>query len=160
MPEDAEIWTGRLPATNASWEHAAPTLTRVAGRLRRGGALTRSPYAPAFTQGAIFSPHLAFVVTRQGASALGLPAGRISLRSSRSVHERKPWKHLPDLTGVVETEFVRPFYTGENVFPYRVGDAGLVIAPCNMRGMLDRAQIELSPGFNQWWARRGDMGTA
>ena len=31
---------------------------------------------------------------------------------------------LSDFAGVVETEFVRPFYTGENVFPYRVGENG------------------------------------
>lgn len=157
MPEEAEIWTGRLPTTNASWEQANPTLTRTQGRLRRGGALTRSPYAPAFTQGAIFSPHLAFVVEEQSASALGLPAGRISIRSSRSVYERKPWKQLPDLTGVVESEFVRPFYTGENVFPYRTGETGLVVVPCNARGISDRAQIELSPGFNQWWERAEEI---
>ena len=94
MPEEAQIWTGRLPATNATWEQAEAALSRQIGRLRRGGKLTRSPYASAFTQGAIFSPHLAFVVVEQSATALGLPAGRISIRSSRSVYERKPWKEL------------------------------------------------------------------
>jgi hypothetical protein len=157
MPEEAGIWTGRLPTTNASWEQARATLTRAVGRLRRGGALTRSPYAPAFTQGAIFSPHLAFVVAEQSASALGLPAGRISIRSSRSVYERLPWKQLPDLSGVVESEFVRPFFTGENVFPYRVGEPGKVVVPCNARGMLNSSQIELSPGFSQWWERSAEL---
>jgi len=153
MPEAAQIWTGRLPAPNASWQQAAAVLTRAEGRLRRAGALTRSPYAPAFTQGAIFSPHLAFIVAEQSASTLGLPAGRISIRSSRSVYEPKPWKHLPDLAGVVESEFVRPCYSGDSVFPYRVGEPSLVAVPCNARGIVDKAQIELSPGFNQWWER-------
>ena len=153
MSEDAQLWTGRLPATNAKWDQANAVLNREGGRLSRSGTLTQSPYASAFTQGAVFSPHLAFVVAEQGASALGLPAGRVSVCSSRSVHEKKPWKQLPSLAGVVESEFVRPFYAGENVFPYRVGETGLVVVPCNAHGILDRTQIELSPGFNHWWER-------
>ena len=88
MSEEAQVWTGRLPATNATWDQANAVLTREGGRLSRSGTLTRSPYASAFTQGAVFSPHLAFVVAEQSASALGLPAGRVSICSSRSVHEK------------------------------------------------------------------------
>ena len=157
MPEEAQIWTGRLPATNAAWDQASAAITRESGILRRGSTLTRSPYSSAFTQGAIFSPHLAFVVAEQSAPALGLPAGRISVCSSRSVYERKPWKELPSLAGVVESDFVRPFYTGENVLPYRVGETGLVVVPCDTCGVLDTAQIELSPGFNQWWERAQEV---
>ena len=157
MPEEAQIWTGRLPATNAIWEDANAALVRRNGRLRRGSSLTRSPYASAFTQGATFSPHLVFVVAEQSAPALGLPAGRVSVCSSRSVYERKPWKQLPSLSGVVESELVRPFYNGENVFPYRVGGTGMVVVPCNNRGLLNNAEIELSPGFSQWWERAEEV---
>ena len=157
MPEEAQIWKGRLPATNATWDEATAVLTREGGRLSRTSTLTRSPYASAFTQGAIFSPHLAFVVAEQRASALGLPAGRVSVCSSRSVYEKKPWKHLPSLDGVIESEFVRPIYAGENVFPYRVGETGLVVVPCDTHGILDRTQIELSPGFNHWWERAAEV---
>jgi hypothetical protein len=153
MPGEAEIWTGRLPMPNASWERASAALTRTAGRLRRSGTLTRSPYAPAFTQGATFTPHFMFVVERQAVSALGIPAGRVAIRSSRSVHEKRPWRLLPDLGGVVESEFVRPYYNGDSVFPYRAHDPGLVVLPCNRAGILSESQIELSPGLHQWWER-------
>ena len=153
MPDDAVIWTGRLPITNASWEQARSTLERAVGRLRRIGVLTRSPYEPAFTQGATFTPHFMFVVERQAVSALGIPAGRVAIRSSRSVYEKQPWRSLPDLAGVVESEFVRPFYNGDNVLPYRSEGFGLVVIPCGRSGLLSSADIELSPGFNQWWQR-------
>ena len=151
MPEDAEIWTGRLPTTNAAWDQAKDAIVRKEDRVRRGNSLTQSPYASAFIQGAIFSPHLAFVVAKQKESALGLPAGHVSIVSSRSVYERKPWKHLDSHTGVVESEFVRPFYSGENVFPFRVGESGSVVLPCDEVGILERSKIELFPGFNRWW---------
>jgi SAM-dependent methyltransferase len=103
MPEEAEIWTGRLKSTNATWAEAEDWLKRSPGKLRHTRQLTKSPYAPAFTQGAIFAPRLAFVVEKQEAGALGLPAGMIAIRSSRSVQEKEPWKNLPDLTGTVES---------------------------------------------------------
>ena len=156
MPETAQVWTGRLPAANASWDAVSGSLDRQPGLLRRGG-LSKSPYASAFTQGAIFSPHLAFVVEEQSASSLGMPAGRVAIRSSRSVYERRPWKQLPDMTGVVESEFIRPFYSGEHVFPFRVNGTGKVAVPCGSRGMLARDRIELSPGFNQWWEKAEEI---
>ena len=153
MPEEAQIWTGRLPAPNVHWEEANAALVRTDGRLRRAGTLVRSPYAPAFTQGATFTPHFMFVVEPQTATALGIPAGRVAIRSSRSVYEKKPWRSLPDLTGVVESEYVRPYYNGDSVFPYRANDPGLVVLPCNRTGVVTASQIELTPGFHQWWER-------
>lgn len=159
MPEAAEVWTGRLSFTNASWDETSDFLGREAGTLRRG-EISESPYASAFTQGAIFSPHLVFVVAEQGASALGMPAGRTAIQSSRSVYEQKPWKELPDQTGVIETEFLRPFYSGEHVFPFRVEGTGLVAVPCGARGILDEARIQLSPGYSQWWEKAEELWEA
>ena len=153
MPEEAQIWTGRLPAPNVHWDDAAASLIRAVGTLRRTGSIVRSPYAPAFTQGAVILPRVAFVVERQNVSALGIPHGRVSIISSRSVQEKKPWKSVESLTGVVETEFLRPILTGENVFPYRVEGEILSVIPCSSRDLLNSDKIELSPGLQQWWGR-------
>ncbi len=157
MPEDAEIWTGRLPATNASWGQADSAITRAAGRLRRGGTLSQSPYAPAFTQGATFTPHFMFVVERQAAPALGMPSGRLPVRSSRSVYEKKPWRFIENMSGVVESEFVRPYLNGDNLFPYRINGNGSVLLPCNRNGFLEEGEIELSPGLHSWWSRSVEL---
>jgi hypothetical protein len=157
MPEEVEVWTGRMQTANASWEKASEWIKRTPGKARRVGQLVKSPYSPAFTQGATFTPRFAFVVERQEASTLGLPAGRLSVRSSRSVQEKKPWKNLADITGVIESEFVRPFYTGENVFPYRLGEPQFAVIPCNKTGILDSATIEMKPGLHQWWQKAEDL---
>jgi hypothetical protein len=153
MPAQTEIWTGRLEAANASWSNASHWISRKLGKVRHVGKLTKSLYAPAFTQGATFTPRLVFVVERQKVSALGLPAGRVAVRSSRSIQEKKPWKDLPTLSGVIETECVRPFFTGENVFPYIAGEPFLAVVPCGKSGLLQPSQIEMQPGLNQWWER-------
>ncbi|TIQ83755.1 MAG: hypothetical protein E5X44_28145 [Mesorhizobium sp.] len=157
MPEEAELWTGRLRTANISWPEAKESLTRTNGKVRHIGQLTKSPYAPAFTQGATVLPRVAFVVEKQAASALGLPQGRIAVRSSRSVQEKKPWKSLPDITGVVESEFVRPYFTGDNVYPFRTGDPMLAVIPCGVRGKLEQGKIDLHPGLQQWWSRAEEI---
>jgi N-6 DNA Methylase len=151
MPSEAQIWTGRVGSPYASWTEASGWFTRKSGVVRRVGQLDKSPYAPAFTQGATFTPRFIFVVEKREAGSLGLPSGKVAVQSSRSVQEKKPWKDLPDLTGVVESEFVRPFYSGDNMFPFRAGPPQLAIIPCNKSGLLNDARIEMNPGLHQWW---------
>lgn len=157
MPDEVQIWNGRLSSTNAPWSKASAWLSRTPGKVRHVGQVSKSPYSPLFTQGATFTPRVAFVVETQQTSPLGLPQGRVAIRSSRSVQEKKPWKDEPDLTGVVETEFVRPFFTGDNIYPFRAGPPLLAVLPCNSRGILDHGLIELHPGIQQWWGRANEM---
>ena len=57
----------------------------------------------------------------------------MSVQSDRSVYEKKPWKDLPSLTGIVEKKFVRPAYSGESVFPYLIGQPLQAVAPVQLR---------------------------
>ena len=100
----------------------------------------------------MFLPRLAFFVEKQQSSPLGLPAGRIGVVSSRSTNEKKPWKDLKSLMGVVETEFVRPVLSGESLLPYRISADLLAVVPCDPRQLLSEpGVIELHPGLEQWW---------
>jgi hypothetical protein len=153
MPEEIEIWTGKLLSVNATWAVASESLKRKLGKVRHVGQLTKSPYAPFFTQGATFVPRVAFVVSEQTSSPLGISQGRVAVRSLRSVQEKKPWKDLSDLSGVVETEFVRPFFTGDNVYPFRVGKPMLAVIPCDKTSLLGQENIDLYAGLQQWWSQ-------
>jgi SAM-dependent methyltransferase len=153
MPEEVQIWTGKLKSINATWTVASEWLSRKPGKVRHVGELTKSPYAPLFTQGATFVPRVAFVVREQASSPLGISQGRVAVRSLRSVQEKKPWKDLPDLSGVVETEFVRPFFTGDNVYPFLVGKAFLAVIPCDTKTLLIQENVDLYPGLQQWWSQ-------
>lgn len=160
MPDEVQIWTGKLESINANWTAASESLTRKAGKVRHVGQLTKSPYAPFFTQGATFVPRVAFVVSEKQSSPLGISQGRVAVQSLRSVQEKKPWKNLPDLSGVVETEFVRPFFTGDNVYPFRVGQPMLAVVPCDKSSLLGQESIDLYPGLQQWWSQATDLWEA
>jgi len=157
MPDQVEIWTGRLEALNAPWSSAAGWLKRVNGKVRHVSQLTKSPYAPRFTQGATLVPLLAFVVSEKDSSPLGLSQGRMAVQSQRSVYEKKPWKDLPALSGVVESQFVRPLFAGENVFPFSIGKPLLAVIPCDNTTLFDQESIDLYPGLQQWWGQASQV---
>jgi len=152
MPERTEVWKGRLQQSNATWVTASEWLTRTPGLVRRTGQIERSPYSRFFTQGATLVPRMAFMVDLQASGPLGLPQGRLAVRSSRSVQEKKPWKNLPSISAVVESEFVRPMINGENLYPFRVGEPSLAVVPCTRERLLSDQEIEEQVGLQQWWA--------
>jgi hypothetical protein len=152
MPLTTEVWKGQLNGANTGWSNAKSILTRETGQVRRVNREAQSAYAPDFTQGAVFAPRLLFLVERKRTSALGLPAGRVAVISSRSSYEKSPWKDLPSVDGVVESEFVRPVLYGENLLPYRLGDSLLAVVPCSSsEALAGPEKIDLYPGLSQWW---------
>lgn len=157
MPDEIQIWEGRLQETDASWNVTSSFLTRRSGRVRLSGQLEKSPYAERFTQGATFVPHFAFVVHEMATSALGISRGRKTVESSRSPYEKKPWKNLTGLTGVIESQFIRPFFTGDNIFPFSIGNPLHAVIPCDRAALLDRETIELYPGLHAWWSRASEL---
>lgn len=153
MTEQAEIWTGKLETVNAPWSVASAWLKRVPGKVRHLGESSKSPYAPSFTQGATILPLLAFFVNQKTSSPLGLSQGKVAVQSRRTVLEKKPWKNLPALEGAVEKRFIRPIFSGENVFPFSIGKPMLAVIPCDDKALLAQDDIDLNIGLQQWWAQ-------
>jgi N-6 DNA Methylase len=136
MTDRVEIWTGKTEMLNAPWSVASAWLKRVPGKVRHLGESSKSPYAPLFTQGATILPLLAFFVNQKQSSPLGLSQGKVAVQSRRSVLEKKPWKNLPALEGVIEKRFLRPIFSGENVFPFSIGKPMLAVIPCDDKSLL------------------------
>lgn len=153
MPLDATIFSGRIRRGESSLGQVEPHLERRAGRITISTG-ANSPYRSRFRQGAIFSPRLCFFVERRAAGPLGAVAGRTPIVSSRSVNEKQPWRGLPSIEGVVEDQFVRPMYSGENLLPYRIADPLLALVPA-VEGRLLRTDDEMAlyPGLADWWRR-------
>jgi hypothetical protein len=123
------------------------------GKVHQSGQISKSPYAPSFTQGAILAPYMAFVVSKKESSPLGISQGKIAVQSQRSAYEKKPWKNLPALSGAIETQFIRPLFSGDNVYPFSIGKPKLAVIPCDKQTLLSQDSIDLYPGLQQWWAQ-------
>ncbi|MGN8097695.1 N-6 DNA methylase [Methylobacterium sp. 22177] len=153
LPQAATIWSGRLPRANCSWSAAREAIERSVGDLRRLDEAVSSPFAERFSQGATFNPRVLFIVHRREAGPLGLQAGRVAVESSRSANEKLPYRELPPVRGVIESEFVRPVYSGENLLPYRVLSPLQAVIPCSADRSLSPREIDFHSGLRTWWAQ-------
>lgn len=151
MPVQAEVWEGALGRDASTWAMVQERVTRNRAEIQRVDGSRRSPYAARFAQGATLTPRAFFVVNERPSGPLGLPAGRRSIVSSRSIQENEPWCDLPDMEGVVEAEFIRPILSGENLFPYRTHESSLAVLPCGPNGMLSNEAVEVYSGLHEWW---------
>ncbi len=96
-----------------------------------------------------------FFVTRQAAGPLGMPAGKAAVRSLQRTNDKKPWKDLPPLEGVVETEFLRPVLLGESVLPFRIAETFEAVLPRDREGLMDGQsdRLDAYEGLASWWRR-------
>lgn len=118
----------------------------------------RSPYAARFSNGANLFPRLLFRVEDSPATGLGVPgvpAGRLAAQSKRSAAEKQPWKVLPALTGIVESEFLWPTLLGEQeqIVPFHMRAPERFVVPLTRTGdVLDgeHSKIDAYPGLASW----------
>ena len=168
MPAQALIWAGRAPHPHANIVTAG-LLTQSMGKLRVGSAADeRSPYSARFANGATLYPRVLMAVQPVAPTALGLPAGRMTVTSKRSATEKPPWKNLPDLTGTIETEFIWPTILGEHVVPFRLLEPDRFVVPLTRSGIVltgDHPKIDGYPGLAAWvrqaeslWSEHGRSG--
>jgi hypothetical protein len=96
-----------------------------------------------------------FFVTRQAAGPLGMSAGKVAVRSLQRNNDKKPWKGLPALEGVVEKQFLRPVLLGESVLPYRIVTTPPfeAVLPRDLDGLMDGQSDRLDgyEGLASWW---------
>lgn len=152
MPTEAVIYSGRI-GRGGSLSNVQPNLVATDGAVSiRTGA--RSPYSERFRQGAILAPRFMFFAERQAVGPLGAAAGQVAIASSRSVNEKKPWKAMATLEGVVEELFLHPLYSGETLLPYRNSHPLECVVPHDGTRLLrEREEIAVYPGLAEWWDR-------
>jgi hypothetical protein len=153
LPTEVVVWSGRVPEQNARWDAIRDCLAQAPGRARLAGDDPTSPWAERFRNGATIFPRFLFFVTRQAAGPLGIAAGKASVRSLQRSNDKKPWKDLPALEGVVETEFIRPVALGESVLPYRIAATFEAVLPRDREGLMDGQsdRLDAYEGLASWW---------
>ena len=88
LPTAITVWSGRVPQQNADWETAKSGLAQAPGTARPASDDLVSPWAARFRQGATIVPRMLFLVTRQPAGPLGMPAGRAAVRSLKRNNDK------------------------------------------------------------------------
>ena len=155
LPTEMAVWSGRVPEQNANWETVEPHLAQAPGKARPANDDPTSPWADRFRNGATIFPRFLFFVTRQAAGPLGMSAGKAAVRSLQRKNDKKPWKDLPALEGVVETEFLRPVLLGESVLPFRIATTFEAVLPWDWEGLMDGQsdRLDAYEGLASWWRK-------
>ena len=153
MPSTAQYWSGHGIGASAAWPDNRDLVDRVVETVPVFNSEYASPYRDRFSQGAVCVPRVLFTVNEEPAGPLGVRQGHCAVKSRRSAYEKKPWKDLDDLSGVVESEFVRPLLLGETVLPYRLRPPQLAVVPWSGKKLLHGGTegIGLYPGLSAWW---------
>jgi SAM-dependent methyltransferase len=153
LPTEATIWSGRVLGQNPSWANVKNQLNTTPGTVHLVNEDQVSPWSDRFRQGATIVPRLLFFVTRQEAGPLGMTAGSAAVRSLQRANDKKPWKELPALEGVVETEFIRPVLVGESVVPFRIAETFEAVIPRDRNGLMDGQsdRLDAYEGLAVWW---------
>lgn len=117
-----------------------------------------SPYAKRFRQGAILVPRMLVFVEEDPAGPLQ-PKTHVAIRSKRGSLEKRPWRDLPDHTGLVERIFELPAYLGEHCLPFRMLSPGNTIIPYDGKALLDgdSERIDRYPGLASWWRKAEEL---
>lgn len=155
LPPEIMVWSGRVPEQNANWDTVKSRLAQTTGISQQASDDPTSLWSDRFRQGATIVPRLLFLVTRQAAGPLGRAAGTAGVRSLQRNNDKKPWKDLPALEGVVETEFIRPVLLGESVIPFRIRETFEAVLPMDRQGLMDGQsdRLDAYEGLASWWRR-------
>ncbi|MFD2460539.1 N-6 DNA methylase [Amycolatopsis samaneae] len=160
LPRETIRFIGKLPRGTQSWQTVRQHLSKAEARLSLvDETLIDSPYKTRFENGATIYPRILFFVDIQQAGPLGLGRGRTSVRSTTSSNENSPWKELPRLEGVVETEFVRPVLLGESILAYRSLPPRHAVLPIEGSKLLsaETSTIEPYPRLTEWWSQAEEV---
>ncbi|MEU5563613.1 N-6 DNA methylase [Micromonospora musae] len=154
LPSITERWTGRLGGDARRWEQAAPSIHRELVPLGPAHP-AESPYKTHVRNGATIFPKILFFVETESGGRLGVGAGRHAVRSARSNLENAPWKELPSLEGVVESEFIRPVLLGETLLPYRILPAKKAVLPLDGSTLMTTpgSRLDYYFGLAEWWRK-------
>jgi hypothetical protein len=153
MPARAIGWAGKLPSHALDWPRAEGHLSRAGDDVALAHDAAESPYRSRFRQGATLVPRMLVMVEPAPDGPLGVATGQRRVRSSRSANEKRPWKDLPSLEGVVEEAFVRRVHLGETVVPYRALTPRTAVIALVDGELLDgeSERIDEFPGLARWW---------
>lgn len=154
IPKTVELWAGRMQRADVSWEIARPQLRITGGEVVPASTSSPvSPLASRFVQGATLVPRMICFVEKLPAGPLGLPMDEVRVRSRKTASEKEPWRSLPPLEGVLESQFVLPVHLGETILPYQALNPLQGVIPWDGKHLMDAShdRIRRYPGLDRWW---------
>ncbi len=124
---------GILPQKNARPAAAANALSQEEKEWPAGSASSDdqnfSYYYDKFKQGASLVPRRFNFVVKLRGGRLGASEETPLVRGLASNQDKFPWKDIDPPEGKIESQFLKPVYTGQSIAPFRVLGTNLAVIP-------------------------------
>ena len=152
MPKSSIRWHGKIKNPKSRWSELQQIIKQESQDIAPDSNVI-SDYGSRFYNGATLVPRVLLVVEEKQSSPLGTVSGRKFVKSKRSAYEKQPWKNIPDLEGMIESEFIRPFYSGQCIILFRSLDPELAVIPWDGKMLMNGESelIDMYLGLSSWW---------
>jgi hypothetical protein len=154
LPLESILFTGIAPS-HGSWSEneAAFTFSNHDFFVKKSGQTYASPYAERFKQGASLVPRSLIFVEQDVQDPLAR-ANQRAVVARKGSQDKKPWKELNPLHGLVEENFIFAAVLGESLLPFVIKESLTAVIPwsksTNFLNGADQ-RIDDFPGLATWW---------
>ena len=132
---------GDLPQKNAGLKEALKVLSQ---KQEAWPALNQNSepsfYFDKFKQGACLVPRRFIFVEKIQKGQLGSSAKTPFVRGRASDQDKVPWKEIDPPEGKIESQFLKPVWTGRSITPFRVISKNTAVIPHDNKGIMDAAE--------------------
>ena len=111
---------GKLPKKNAHLKEANKVLSVEKRKWPASNYTKYSCYFDKFKQGASLVPRRFIFVEKINRGQLGGATSTPLVRGVTSNQDKYPWKNIKPLEAKIESQFLKPVYTGQCIAPFRV----------------------------------------
>ncbi len=145
LPKNIISFKGKLPVKNCNLEEAKKHLSSQRAIWPQDDFENRSYYFDKFKQGASLVPRRFCFVEKIQRGRLGSSSTTPLVKSVVSNLDKAPWKDINPLELKIESQFLKPVYTGKSIAPFRILNHNTAIIPWdNEKGVLDSSMAERS----------------
>ncbi len=131
--EDIFYFKGKLPQKNINLEEANKALSYEKKEWPLSHYNDPSEYSyyfDKFKQGASLVPRRFIFVEKMQGGKLGVLKKTPLVKGVTSSQDKEPWKSIDPIENKMESQFLKPVYTGKSIAPFRIiDDAKLAVIP-------------------------------
>ena len=143
LPDNIISFKGKLPAKNCRLEEAQKHLSSQIIQWPQTDFDRHSYYYDKFKQGASLVPRRFCFVEKVEMGPLGSSATVPLVRGVKSNLDKTPWKDIEPLEAKIESQFLKPVYSGQSIAPFRVLKPHTGVIPWdNREGVMDSQTAE------------------
>ncbi len=143
LPEQIIAFKGELLSKNASLNIASKALSEEIKAWPSNDYEQYSYYYDKFKQGASLVPRRFNFVKKIERGQLGGSFETPLVKGITSNQDKTPWNKIEPLEAKMESQFLRPVYTGQSIAPFRTLNHNIAIIPWdNENGVMDASMAE------------------